>query len=558
MPIKWSPRVVYNSPAVTIDFKFAQRSWESHSRGTGGEGIADSGVQEAFLRRWDEFVDVTLVFFEDEWAAVGAWLKWAQTSGQSFTFRFDQTDAATVYTVYLDRPRLKESIKPTRNREYLGALQIDLTFRTAAGGMVTQQIIPPSVPVNSIVVTPDAFTIQNDETQVLTADVRDAGNNVLADRVVVWLSSNPTVASVDTTGPQTAIVRGMANMSGSVTITAMVEGKVDQSAATIVPVVVTVTVTPDPFELDSGLTQQMTAVARDAIGNIVSGVTFTWLSSDPTKATVNASGLVTGVLTGTTAIRATAPNAVFGEADGTISGDINLPPSRALVIEWAHDPLLQGSAQTGACYVGPNFQRGSTSGVDGNDPTHVAGPPAHDTFEATDYIDFGNWGNAELWNHADGFTIVIAVDVQAGELGGLPMIVTKDDAGAQYVFRIMILSSLIYMYVILQGGGRDGARTNDLVAAGKHTYFITYDRSLPFGSRLKFYIDGVLKAHTEDNAGGDGAVHNGTAALRQGMRAAGDLPGLLKQSFIYAWPGVHTQQNVTDDHNWIVTERDWS
>ena len=60
------------------------------------------------------------------------------------------------------------------------------------------------------------------------------------------------------------------------------------------PVVASVVVTPPADTLLSlGETVQLTASARDASGNPISGKVFTWSSSDASCATVNSSGLVT-------------------------------------------------------------------------------------------------------------------------------------------------------------------------------------------------------------------------------------------------------------------------
>lgn len=73
------------------------------------------------------------------------------------------------------------------------------------------------------------------------------------------------------------------------------------------PEIRTITVTPDPGSVQITKTITFTAVARDASNNPVAGVTFTWASSDPTKATIDASsGVATGVALGTTNITASA------------------------------------------------------------------------------------------------------------------------------------------------------------------------------------------------------------------------------------------------------------
>jgi uncharacterized protein YjdB len=56
----------------------------------------------------------------------------------------------------------------------------------------------------------------------------------------------------------------------------------------------------------------MTATAKDASNNPISGVTFVWNSSDETKATVNGTGLVTAVANGTSTICAVAPGGAQG------------------------------------------------------------------------------------------------------------------------------------------------------------------------------------------------------------------------------------------------------
>ncbi len=70
--------------------------------------------------------------------------------------------------------------------------------------------------------------------------------------------------------------------------------------------VASVVVTPSTATLVSlGETVQLTASARDASGNAISGKTFTWASSDQNIASVNGSGLVTAVANGSVTITVT-------------------------------------------------------------------------------------------------------------------------------------------------------------------------------------------------------------------------------------------------------------
>lgn len=73
----------------------------------------------------------------------------------------------------------------------------------------------------------------------------------------------------------------------------------------------TVTVLPASVSLSPGATTQLSATAKDTLGQPTS-TTFTWTSINPGVATVNGSGLVTAVGAGTTGVIAAAPN---GKAD---------------------------------------------------------------------------------------------------------------------------------------------------------------------------------------------------------------------------------------------------
>lgn len=68
--------------------------------------------------------------------------------------------------------------------------------------------------------------------------------------------------------------------------------------------VATITISPATASIAVNGTQQYTAVAKDSGGNTVSGATYTWTSSSPAVATVNANGLATGVAAGTSMITA--------------------------------------------------------------------------------------------------------------------------------------------------------------------------------------------------------------------------------------------------------------
>jgi acid phosphatase len=82
-----------------------------------------------------------------------------------------------------------------------------------------------------------------------------------------------------------------------------------------------VTVTPNPATVQVGAALQLTATPRDSVGNVLTGLTVTWTSSDTTLATVSSGGLVTGVGAGAATITATS-----GSKSGTTSLTVTVPP----------------------------------------------------------------------------------------------------------------------------------------------------------------------------------------------------------------------------------------
>jgi len=159
----------------------------------------------------------------------------------------------------------------------------------------------PPVPVATVTLAPASATLDEGQTQQLTATLKDASGNVLTGRSITWSSSNSSAATVSASGLVTGVV------AGSATITATSEGQSGTSAITVVHTpVASVTVAPASATLNEGQTQQLTATLRDANGNTLTGRSLTWSSSNSSAATVSASGLVTGVVAGSATITATS------------------------------------------------------------------------------------------------------------------------------------------------------------------------------------------------------------------------------------------------------------
>ncbi len=190
--------------------------------------------------------------------------------------------------------------------------------------------IVPTVPVASVTVTPASVSVLQGQTVQLTATLRDANGTPLTGRVITWQSSTSAIASVNGSGLVSGVAAG-----GPVTMTATSEGQSGTASVTVtLAPVAAVTVTPSSGTVAIGRTVQLTATPRDASGNPLTGRAISWSSSDNTIATVNSSGLVTGVVAGAVTITATSEGQ-SGTASITVSGvpvaSVTVSPASASV-----------------------------------------------------------------------------------------------------------------------------------------------------------------------------------------------------------------------------------
>ena len=169
---------------------------------------------------------------------------------------------------------------------------------TACGDDTT---VPPPEPSRAaaITVAPDATRLTAlGATAQLSAEVRDQNGQAMPGAAVTWSSSSAGVAAVDAAGLVTAVGNGSASITASA-------GAVSGSAAvTVAQEASAVLVSPAADTVPVGDTVRLAAQVRDANGHALEGASFVWSSSDPSVATVDESGLVSGVARGTTTITA--------------------------------------------------------------------------------------------------------------------------------------------------------------------------------------------------------------------------------------------------------------
>lgn len=201
-------------------------------------------------------------------------------------------------SIPFDVPRMlrHKAVTPSSFRNViLGCLSVIALLLPGCGGSSVG-------PVATVTVTPTISTIAVNRQQGFTAVATDTKGNVIAGQVFSWTSSAPTIANIT----QSGIATGVAPGSTQITATA---NNITSTAVmlTVTPIIASVTISPTTASIAVNGTQQFTAMAYDANGNLVTAP-FTWQNSNASIASISTTGLVTGLSPGTVMITASSGN----------------------------------------------------------------------------------------------------------------------------------------------------------------------------------------------------------------------------------------------------------
>ncbi len=198
---------------------------------------------------------------------------------------------------------------------------------------------PASPTLRSIQITPSNPSLAAG-TSVQLAATAIYSNSTHADVTTqaAWSSSSTAIATVGAgTGNVLAVTAGM------VTLTATLQGQSVTTTLTVTPAsLVSVQITPPLPGIAAGTTQQFTATGTFS-DNTTQNVTadMTWTSSDAAVATVNGSGLATGVSPGNVTISALCSNQ---STCGSIGGSAPLSVTAATLTSIAITPAAPSIA----------------------------------------------------------------------------------------------------------------------------------------------------------------------------------------------------------------------
>jgi uncharacterized protein YjdB len=154
---------------------------------------------------------------------------------------------------------------------------------TATSGLKSGQasLTVVQAPVASVAVTPATSSITVGGALVLTATPKDAAGNVIAGKTVSWTATDINSLTGVVAG-NTVTVTGRA--AATVTVYATVDGVAGSATVTVAnaatAAVASVVMSVSSITLNVNQVSTVTASPRDASGNVISGKTVTWGTSD--------------------------------------------------------------------------------------------------------------------------------------------------------------------------------------------------------------------------------------------------------------------------------------
>jgi hypothetical protein len=277
-------------------------------------------------------------------------------------------------------------------------------------------------------------------TATLDASVLFVTGDLIPEATVVWSAADPEVASV-----QAGVVT--AGQDGNTVVTCRAGELTDTRVVQVLARVASVEVTPTPTQVSVGGTRAMSAILRDPGGTpITTARPLAWSSSNEQIATVDANGVVAGLVPGTVQITATsgqasgsaqvtvrhpAPTVTTLEAVGvsgfeaTIRGSVNPNASATQAwFEWGVHPQLVGAASTPPQSMGAGTQPQSIGRVLSNlspGATYYFRVAATNSFgtERGEILSFQTTPVPEvevLEPDVDGLDVLLAASVEANGL----------------------------------------------------------------------------------------------------------------------------------------------
>jgi uncharacterized protein YjdB len=219
-----------------------------------------------------------------------------------------------------------------------GAGQAVITAKTSDGGFTAHCKVTVVVSISKVQLDKDAVTLKKGESTSLTATVLPA--DTTEDKTVTWTSSDKKAAAVDSTGKITAVE------GGSTVITAQAGKKSAQCKVTVIVPVTGISLDHDTLTLAKGSESSLKAVFAPADATDTG---IAWISDNPDIVSVDDTGALKALKTGTAVISATSHDGGF-KAQCKVTVVI---PVTSITLDKTSLELVKGKTQTLAAAITP-------------------------------------------------------------------------------------------------------------------------------------------------------------------------------------------------------------
>ena len=370
-------------------------------------------------------------------------------------------------------------------QEYTAGTVDDLRlYSSALTATQIQQIYTATLA--SLAVTPINAMIASGTPQQYTAmGTYTDGTQQNLTNFVTWTSTNPSVATINSTG------LAMGASAGNTTIQAA-SGAINGSTGLTVtsgPVLVSIAVTPVNPSIALGNQQQFTATGAYSDGSHQDLTnSATWTSTNTSVATISSTGLATGASAGSTTIQAAS-----GSINGTTTLTVTAGQVSGLAGYWAFN---EGSGVTAADSSGSGNTATLVNGVSWvsgkvGDAVSASGVSQYVTVPAvnlsgTNAVTLTAWVN-RTYSTSGGHTLFEATANFNGSTTGFGFFPDDSSCGG--------------IQADVHGNVGYVANCYSQPSSGVwHHLAIVYDKSQQGANEVSFYVDGVLQTATRSLA----------------------------------------------------------
>ncbi len=241
--------------------------------------------------------------------------------------------------------------------------------------------------VAQVVLAPGSASLPAGGQQQFTATAYNSNGGAVSTQIFYsatggTITSSGVYTAGGTAGTYQVIARAKGSTAGDTAAVVVTSGNTSPA-----PTVGSVSVAPSSSSLSGvGTTVQLTAQAYDGSGNLLSGQSFSWTSSNTIVATVSGSGLVTAAGSGSATITATD-----GTVPGTATVSVTVPSSTSTHSYSTNFPRTENPISEGGVWI-----NGGVVGLDWSNVATVTGL-AYGLQSGASYTDAtalltGTWG----------------------------------------------------------------------------------------------------------------------------------------------------------------------